>query len=332
MAEISVIVPVYKVEPYLRRCVDSILAQTFTDIEVILVDDGSPDGCPAICDEYARQDSRVKVIHQQNGGLSAARNSGINYVYSHSTSSYIGFIDSDDWIHPQMYEVLFLILKKYGAKMSICNYKDMDSYHKYNYNAKEEALANSKKISRKEALKLLFCADNDRFGLVMPKLYSRELFMDRRFVEGILYEDVKSSFRILYDAEFIAVTDVALYYYYYNPSGITKSVYNRKRLDIMDAMEDQLQFFKEHHYYEIYSLAVKKYLFLLCYHGELAHNSLHDSSIDNRIYNRLKQLFKEERKRCHITPKNSPHCYNRLFPRIMPWYWRINALKEKLGL
>ena len=80
MAEISVIVPVYKVEPYLRRCVDSILAQTFTDIEVILVDDGSPDGCPAICDEYARQDNRVKVIHQQNGGLSSARIVGLDIV------------------------------------------------------------------------------------------------------------------------------------------------------------------------------------------------------------------------------------------------------------
>lgn len=91
MPEISLIVPVYKVEPYLRRCVDSVLGQTFTDFELILVDDGSPDGCPAICDEYAQKDSRVHVIHQENGGLSAARNAGISYSFSKNESQYIAF-------------------------------------------------------------------------------------------------------------------------------------------------------------------------------------------------------------------------------------------------
>ena len=110
MPEISVIVPVYKVEPYLRRCVDSILAQTFTDIEVILIDDGSPDGCPAICDEYVQQDNRVKVIHQENRGVSAARNAGLDWVFANSDSQWISFVDSDDWVHPQFLEYLHLSL------------------------------------------------------------------------------------------------------------------------------------------------------------------------------------------------------------------------------
>lgn len=102
MPTISVIVPVYNVEPYLRQCVDSILGQTFRDFELILVDDGSPDGCPAICDEYAKMDSRVKVIHKENGGLSSARNAGLDVA----KGKYIAFVDSDDWIHPEMSETM----------------------------------------------------------------------------------------------------------------------------------------------------------------------------------------------------------------------------------
>ena len=102
MPQISVIVPVYKVEPYLRRCVDSILGQTFTDFELILVDDGSPDNCPAICDEYARKDTRVHVIHQENGGLSAARNAGIDWAFANSDSQWLTSVDSDEWVHPEM--------------------------------------------------------------------------------------------------------------------------------------------------------------------------------------------------------------------------------------
>jgi glycosyltransferase involved in cell wall biosynthesis len=105
MPAISVIVPVYKVEKYIHRCVDSILGQTFTDFELILVDDGSPDSCGAICDEYAAKDSRV-VIHQENGGLSAARNAGIEWSFDHSNSGWMTFIDSDDWVHPQYLELL----------------------------------------------------------------------------------------------------------------------------------------------------------------------------------------------------------------------------------
>ena len=128
MAEISVIVPVYKVEPYLRRCVDSILAQTFSDIEVILVDDGSPDGCPAICDEYARLDKRVKVIHQKNGGLSAARNAGLDWVFANSDSQWISFVDSDDWVHPQFLEYLYRAIVDYNVKISVCSAKKADKY------------------------------------------------------------------------------------------------------------------------------------------------------------------------------------------------------------
>jgi len=122
MANISVIVPVYKVEAFLSRCVESILAQTYRDFELILVDDGSPDGCGVLCDGYARRDSRVHVIHQENGGLSAARNTGIDWVFANSVSRWIAFVDSDDWVHPDFLKVLYETAEKTACKLSVCDY------------------------------------------------------------------------------------------------------------------------------------------------------------------------------------------------------------------
>ena len=116
--KISVIVPVYKVEKYLDRCVESIVNQTYKNLEIILVDDGSPDNCPAICDAWANKDERIKVIHKENGGVSSARNRGIDAA----TGDYIGFVDSDDWIEPDMYELLADNAKKYDADISRCGY------------------------------------------------------------------------------------------------------------------------------------------------------------------------------------------------------------------
>ena len=119
---ISIIVPVYKVEKYIHRCVDSILAQTFTDFELILVDDGSPDNCGIICDEYALKDNRIHVIHKENGGLSDARNAGIDWAFENSNSEWITFIDSDDWVHPKCLEALVRAAQIYGTEIAICNY------------------------------------------------------------------------------------------------------------------------------------------------------------------------------------------------------------------
>ena len=115
---ISIIVPIYKVEKYINKCVDSILHQTYDELEIILVDDGSPDNCPAICDEYAKKDSRIQVIHKQNGGLINARKSGLEIA----KGEYIGFVDGDDWIEPEMYELFARQIKKYSPDMVISDF------------------------------------------------------------------------------------------------------------------------------------------------------------------------------------------------------------------
>ena len=151
MKIISVIVPVYKVEKFIHRCIYSILAQTFKDFELILVDDGSPDNCGKICDEYALKDNRIHVIHKENGGLSDARNAGIDWAFANSNSEWITFIDSDDWIHPKYLEALYNAVKKSGCEISICGFEEtegnnpnVDEYYKY---AGEETIIVRKLIS-----------------------------------------------------------------------------------------------------------------------------------------------------------------------------------------
>ena len=128
MHKISVIVPVYKVEKYLRRCIDSILNQTFNDFELILVDDGSPDNCGKMCDEYAKSDNRVTVIHRKNGGLSAARNSGIEWAFNNSDSEWITFIDSEDWVHADYLKILLDYAQKFNTEVSICDFLRTSDY------------------------------------------------------------------------------------------------------------------------------------------------------------------------------------------------------------
>ena len=125
---VSVIVPVYKVEKYLRRCIDSILNQTFTGFNLILVDDGSPDNCGLICDEYAEKDNRIHVIHKKNGGLSDARNAGLEWYFEHSDSKWLTFIDSDDWIHPRYLEGLLEAERIYSTDIVVCDYLDAEEY------------------------------------------------------------------------------------------------------------------------------------------------------------------------------------------------------------
>ena len=122
MPEISVIVPVYKVENFIHRCVDSILCQSFHDFELILVDDGSPDSCGEICEDYAAKDSRIHVIHQKNGGLSAARNTGIDWVLANSSSHWISFVDCDDWVHPDFLKGLYSSAEQTLCKISACGF------------------------------------------------------------------------------------------------------------------------------------------------------------------------------------------------------------------
>ncbi len=237
MPNISVIVPVYKVEPWLRRCVDSILAQTYTDYEVILVDDGSPDDCGAICDEYAARDARVHVIHQENGGLSAARNAGIDWAFQNSESQWLSFIDSDDWVHPQYLELLYRAAAENGVQISICDYQRVDSEE-----PAPPASCGAEVLTWEEML----YAHNIPGVIACAKLYEKELFRGYRYPVGKLHEDEYLTYKLLFLAQNVAYLQAALYNYYENTVGITLRTFSLKRLDALPALKERLAFVRLH--------------------------------------------------------------------------------------
>ena len=177
MPELSIIVPVYKVEKYLHKCIDSILAQTFNDFELILIDDGSPDRCGEICDEYAAKDPRIRVIHKENQGVSAARNAGLDVA----TGTYIGFVDSDDWIEPEMYETLLTTAKRTGAETVICGIR----YCGEDGSIIRSDLTSEGIYSKDASLKALYGTPNELGGGCWNKIFLRGSVQDARFRKGI---------------------------------------------------------------------------------------------------------------------------------------------------
>lgn len=235
MPQISVIVPVYNAERYLNRCVDSVLAQTFSDFEIILVDDGSPDNCGAICDEYAAKDSRVHVIHQENGGLSAARNAGIDWVFAHSDSDWLTFVDSDDWLHPPMLEVLWTAAKKDHTSIIMCGYQEPGREY---LNAAPEEL-----VSTVWETDDFYLRNNYNANAPCGKLYRKCCFETLRYPVGKYAEDEFLIHQVLFQFPTVSVIPAKLYAYFVNPDGLTKSKWSAKRLDVWEAYENQVDFF-----------------------------------------------------------------------------------------
>ena len=225
MPEISIIVPVYNVEQYLDRCVNSILNQTFTDFELILVDDGSPDHCPKMCDEWSKKDARIRVLHKTNGGLSSARNAGLEIA----VGDYVGFVDSDDWIAPDMYETLYRLLKQYQADISCGGIERTDVMQ-----IKETQTGHVMVYSKEEYAKKYFkIGSNETVHYVWNKLYNRKTADNIKFPEGLINEDVEGFFLALSVSEKIVETDQTVYYYWKNQKGISYQWFTKKQMDLL---------------------------------------------------------------------------------------------------
>jgi Glycosyltransferases involved in cell wall biogenesis len=237
MAQISVIVPVYNVEAYLRRCVDSILTQSFRDFELILVDDGSTDSGAEMCDAYEVQDARIHVIHQANGGVSAARNTGIDYAVANSDSGWLTFVDSDDWLHPEFLAALLKAAVDNNADVSVakCLLTSGEEFP-------AEVNLHSELINTEE----LYNADGITGTIACGKLFAKTCFRELRFPNGKIHEDEYVTYRILFRAEQTPLIDAPLYAYYQNDSGITKKTWTVKRLDALEAIAQQVEYFSEH--------------------------------------------------------------------------------------
>ena len=248
MAKISVIVPVYKVEKFIHRCVDSILAQTFTDFELILVDDGSPDNCGKICDRYALKDNRIHVIHKENGGLSDARNAGIDWTFEHSDSEWLTFIDSDDWVHPDYLNYLYRAVSENEESISVCPYKRIESVIPFETGTYSAIQANTQDIFVDKRVNMI---------IACGKLYRKIDFVSIRFPVGRLHEDEFTTYKLLFMHKHLVFVDVELYYYYVNVNSIVQSTWSLKRLDSLDAFKQQMEYFQNMNYMKAYESSAR---------------------------------------------------------------------------
>ena len=324
MPVISVIVPVYNVEKYLHRCVDSVLVQTFTDFELILVDDGSPDNCCKICDEYAEKDHRIQVIHKENGGLSDARNAGIDWAFANSDSEWITFIDSDDWIHPRYLEALYDAVKKTGCEISICAYEETTGDNPQVDESQLEAeIVNTEDF---------FCEHNVNAVIACAKLYKKELFREIRYPVGKLHEDEFTTYKLLFQYENCAFVNQPLYFYFMNTDSITKSVWTPKRLDSIEALKESMAFFINNNYVAAYRYTV----------SHLAENVFVNSRrlINSNNENKSQQIFRLRKNMRYSLAKGKSYglfpfaeyryYYELGFPIIMRFYWYWKALLRKI--
>lgn len=299
---ISIIVPIYNVECYLKRCVESIQNQTYKNLEIILVDDGSPDRCGEICDAYAKEDMRIRVLHKENGGLSDARNAGIQVA----NGEYIGFVDSDDYINTHMYECLLQSITNTSADVAICGLryvKDADSCDvnqiQYTDEIREETLS-GREVQDKYFDKI----ERVTFTVAWNKLYKRELFETIRYPKGKLHEDEFTTYKLLYQAKRIAVIN-EIGYYYVIREGSIMGRFNAKRYDLLEAYRSKMNFYLEHKEERLFHQMIPLYMRMSAQYEKWMRGSisieLKQRSVENR--KQFLMLCKDNRKQLGLSGK-----------------------------
>lgn len=273
MELISVIVPIYQVEEYLDRCVRSIAEQTYSDLEIILVDDGSPDGCPAICDAWAEKDGRIKVIHKENGGLSDARNAGMAIA----SGAYIAFIDSDDCIAPGFIQLLYDAIVAQYADIAECSVSYVDESGNVLRVRQSAPITEMGKI---EALRRLVLEDGV-YQTVWNKLYRREMIADIPFAVGKYHEDEFWTYQVLDKIEKLVVVRESLYYYLQRDSSIIGVGYNIHRLDGLEARFLRMKHLQK--YEELADLTKEQLIMDCMWHYQSVKNHLTGQKRDDAL-------------------------------------------------
>ncbi len=235
--KLSVVVPVYNVEKFLDECITHIINQTYRNLEIILVNDGSTDNSKKIIDKYCEIDNRILCINKKNGGLSSARNAGINIA----TGDYITFVDSDDYPDIRMYEILMALMRKYSTYIAVCSYfrnEDRENNKDKIYDIKMSTAEAFYEISINRKLE----------AHAWSKIYRTELFKEVRYPEGRLYEDIFTTYKLIQMCDFVAYTNEKLYFYRVNNESITNRKYKERDIDLIYGSIDFLNFLEENHY------------------------------------------------------------------------------------
>lgn len=282
---VSIVVPIYNVEKYLDKCVKSICNQTYTNLEIILVDDGSPDKCGKMCDEYAQNDDRIKVVHKKNGGLSDARNAGIRIA----TGKYLFLVDSDDYIREDTIALMYDRIEKDNADICICDIAIVDENgQKLNDNGIAQTVIESKIYNQEDMYERIITTPNWFFVVAWNKLYKREIFDNISYPKGRIHEDELTIHYIVEKCNKITTLNEKLYFYVQrNQSIMHDGGYKVKNLDIVQAFGDRAYFFIDHNENErAFRMLVRMRTVLL--DGYIALRN--DKSTEKK--NRINELYK----------------------------------------
>lgn len=254
---ISVIVPVYNVKEYLEECLDSICRQTYGNLEIIVIDDGSTDGSGSLCDSYQRKDERIKVIHQSNEGLAQARNQGI----LHAGGEYLTFVDSDDYIHIQMIENMYNAMKEYGADLVLCSHEKVRCDRKADITRRNGSIDGcTEELQGRDCVKLFYSEQCVDMVVAWNKLYRTVYFKDVLFPAGKIHEDEFTTYKILYPLEKCIYLKQSLYFYRQREGSITRKTYELKTLDKIEALRERVCYFKTLGDGELYSLSLRRFM------------------------------------------------------------------------
>ena len=268
---ISVIIPVYQVENYLDQCLESVVGQTYSNLEIILVDDGSTDGCPALCNEWEKKDSRIRVVHKENGGLSDARNVGMQLV----TGELIAFVDSDDWIAPEMFQRLLEAIQKDNSDIAACSVEMV-----WENGTKRLLTAKTNRVLDHDEAQEALLAETLLKQPVWYKIYKYTIIRDILFEVGKMHEDAFWSYQVIGNANRVSIIDYVGYYYRQHSDSIMGKEYSINRLDSIEAAERRYKFLAEK-YPNLEKRARISILSNCIYHGQMA----------------LKYLSKEDQKK-----------------------------------
>lgn len=284
---ISVIVPIYNTEKYLEKCITSILDQSYHNLEVILINDGSTDNSEEICNRFQEIDKRIIVKYQENSGVSVARNQGLKIA----KGDFISFVDSDDYLHPEMLERLWNYLKEYNADIAMC-----DFFKVFDGKLIEQCYEKNivKQLDSVQALKRLFGSSLEQAVVVTNKLLMKELLSDIRFPAGKIHEDTFTTYKLYYKAKKIIYTNEKLYYRIRRVDSIIGKGFNIKSLDVLDAHAERTDFFRKHNLPDLYKLSINIYMMrIIKFFGKC----IDSDDIEEETIRRLLLRFREEFKR-----------------------------------
>lgn len=316
---ISIIVTVYNNEKEIGRCIESIINQTYREFELIVINDGSQDKSGEICEQYAEEDERIIVMHQKNGGVSKARNVGIDFVLENNRSEWIMFVDGDDWLHIDCLSKMYEAVSKDNTKIAVCEYITSNSSKcEFPDMGDVEVITPEKLLRRSQSL----------VTVIWGKLYHKSLFENIRFPVGKIREDAFITWKLIFQVKTLSMINSSLWVYFLKENSIMRSKWTTDHLDVIDAFEEKIDFFKSKGYEKAYIHTISSYVNCMAQLVENLNRYYPNDERKKNIQQRMKEIYRAYGKQLGFSFKKRIYIYAMMLPLNMNFIPYILRLKR----